>query len=49
MYVFSKLRDPNEFREAHVSFDRVGWDHGVDLDADYVSRHREQKPGPRNG
>jgi hypothetical protein len=36
--VFRKLRDPDAFRTAHVAFDTVAWEGGIDLDPEFVFR-----------
>ena len=34
--VFRKIRDPDIFRTAHVSFDTIAWDSGADIDPEFV-------------
>ena len=34
--VFNKIKDPNVFNTARVSFDTVEWANGVDLDPKFV-------------
>ena len=34
--VFKKLKEPNAFKQVHVSFDTVEWDSGADLDPEFV-------------
>ena len=34
--VFKKIKDPDMFRTAHVSFDAVAWESGADLDPEFV-------------
>ena len=33
---FSELKDLQTFKKAHVSFDTVEWDNGLDLDPEYL-------------
>lgn len=33
---FAKLSDIREFKKAHISFDTVAWDNGLDLDPEYL-------------
>lgn len=37
--VFSRLRDPDRFREVQIVFDALEWPVGVDLDPEYVYRN----------
>ena len=37
--VFRKIADLKQFKTARVSFDTIEWDHGVDLDPDFVYEH----------
>ena len=34
--VFKKIQPPSIFGTAHVSFDTIAWDSGVDLDPEFV-------------
>ena len=34
--VAKKLKEPNAFKQVHVSFDTVEWDSGADLDPEFV-------------
>ncbi|WP_295878646.1 DUF2442 domain-containing protein [uncultured Thiohalocapsa sp.] len=36
--VFRRLRDLDAFRTAHVAFDTVAWEGGIDLDPEFVYR-----------
>ena len=37
--VFRRIADVEVFKTARVSFDSIEWDHGVDLDPEYVYSH----------
>ena len=43
--VFKKLKEPNAFKQVHVSFDTVEWNSGVDLDPEffYSKCHSKQQ------
>jgi hypothetical protein len=47
--LFQVLRDPHIFRTARVAFDTVAWDGGIDLDPDFVYRHRKSQAVPTEG
>ena len=34
--VFNRLKNKNEFKRVHISFDTIEWDCGVDLDPEFV-------------
>ena len=34
--IFKKIKDPNIFRTAHVSFDAIAWESGADIDPEFV-------------
>ena len=34
--VFQRIKDLDNFKSVHVSFDTIQWDCGVDLDPEYV-------------
>jgi len=42
--VFRKIKDLDEFKRVRVVFDAVEWECGVDLDPEYVYRHRRNPP-----
>ena len=34
--VFRKIKDPDIFKTAHVSFDTIAWESGADIDPEFV-------------
>ncbi len=34
--VFKKIKDPDIFKQVHVSFDTIEWNSGIDLDPEFV-------------
>ena len=34
--VFNRIKDPDIFKTARVSFDTMEWEHGIDLDPKFV-------------
>ena len=34
--IFQALKECNEFRRVHVSFDTIEWESGIDLDPEFV-------------
>ena len=34
--VFRRIKDHAEFKRARVAFDTIEWDHGVDLDPEFI-------------
>lgn len=33
---FSELKDINEFKKVHISFDTIEWENGLDLDPEFL-------------
>ena len=34
--IFRKIKDPDIFKTAHVSFDTIAWESGADIDPEFV-------------
>lgn len=49
--VFKKIQARNMFKTAHVSFDTIAWDSGVDLDPEFVYEkcYFKQQDAPDGG